>query len=229
MGWIAQKYPDVIRNINALGHEIGSHTSMHQLIYEQNQQEFREDLKRSIGILEEISGKKVESFRAPGFSLTSEVLWAFEELYLQGIKYDSSIFPAQRAHGGISNFQTDKPHILRYSGCELKEFPINVKNILGKKVVFTGGGYFRLVPYFLLNQWTRSSEYIMTYFHPRDFDFGQPVIQDLPLIKRFKSYYGLQNSFGKFNKYVNDFEFIDLAEAVKKIEWESAPLVDLDI
>lgn len=139
LGWIAEKYPEVIREIDKRGFEVGSHTYMHQLIYEQSRDVFREDLQASIHILEDTIGKKVKSFRAPGFSLTSDVLWAFDELIEAGIEYDSSVFPAKRAHGGISQFSVREPHLIKYNGSEIKEFPINVHKFFNQKIVFSGG------------------------------------------------------------------------------------------
>lgn len=228
LGWIAEKYPEVIKEISNRGYEIGSHTYMHQLIYDQNRLEFKDDLKASIEVLEDTSGKKVKSFRAPGFSLISQVLWAFEELVEQGIEFDSSIFPARRAHGGISGFSESRPHILEYEGKVIKEFPISTTNILGNKLVYSGGGYFRFAPYGLIKSLTSSTDYVMTYFHPRDFDAGQPIINDLPAIRKFKSYYGLKGALDKLRRYTRDFAFIDLATANERIDWEQSKHMLID-
>ncbi len=228
LGWVAEKYPEVIKEIDNRGFEIGSHTYMHQLLYDQSRAEFGEDLKASIQVLEDITGKKVKSFRAPGFSLTSDALWVFDELIKHGIEYDSSIFPARRSHGGISSFSERTPHIISYNGVEIKEFPINTKRLMSRKFVFSGGGYFRLTPYWLLKKWTSQSEYVMTYFHPREFDPKQPVIKDLPLIRTFKSYYGLNGAMPKLKKYMDDFDFVDLSEASAAIDWAKVAKVQVE-
>lgn len=227
LGWIAQKYPEVIKEIDKRGFEIGSHTHMHQLIFEQSQKQFAKDLDTSVKTLEDIIGKKVKSFRAPGFSLTNEVLWAFDELVAQGIEYDSSIFPAQRAHGGIFDFTKTTPHLLSYNGAVIKEFPINVKRLCGKNLVFSGGGYFRLIPYPIIKKWSTQAPYVMTYFHPRDFDKDQPMIPELSCLRKFKSYYGLSGSFDKLKRYTRDFKFTDLVSASAQIDWESATIIEL--
>lgn len=221
LGWVGEKYPQLIKKIDSYGFEIGSHSHLHQLVFEQNRELFRQDLTTSIKTLEDLIGKKVKSFRAPGFSIKSETLWAIEELAKNGIEYDSSIFPAKRAHGGISDFVSNKPHVIDFQGLTIKEFPINTKKFFGKGVVFSGGGYFRLVPYGLLNRWTKTSSYVMTYFHPRDFDVEQPRIDGLSYYRRFKSYYGIKSAFNKFVDYVKDFEFLDIAEASERIEWSN--------
>ncbi|MDP3443870.1 MAG: polysaccharide deacetylase family protein, partial [Ignavibacteria bacterium] len=104
LGWIAETYPEVIKEIVARGYEIGTHTSMHQLIYEQTPKEFSIDLEHSVKTLEDLTGQKVKYFRAPGFSITENEKWAFEILVEQGIEVDSSIFPAARAHGGFPSY-----------------------------------------------------------------------------------------------------------------------------
>lgn len=227
MGWMAEKFPEVIKEIVARGYEIGSHTYLHQLVYSQTPLQFKNDVEKSIKTLEDISGKKVRLFRAPGFSITEENKWAFEVLHELGIEIDCSVFPASRSHGGFSSFGAPKPSIIQYNGVELKELPINYTSILSKPIIFSGGGYFRLFPYSLIKKWTQSSNYIMTYFHPRDFDAGQPVIEDLSSARKFKSYVGIKGAEKKLDKWLQDFNFIDIKTADKQIDWEKVPVVNL--
>lgn len=225
VGWIAKKYPEIIKRIDKYGYEIGSHTNMHQLMYEQSRKEVQQDLKNSIDILESITGKKVKAFRAPGFSITEKNKWVFEILAENGITHDSSIFPAGRAHGGFPSFLKAKPSIIEINGYKLKEFPINTASILNKKWIYSGGGYFRITPFYLIKYWTESSDYTMTYFHPRDFDPDQPMIKDLSFFRKFKSYVGLKNCMKKLEKWINNFEFIDLKCADQSINWSSVKVV----
>ena len=227
VGWIAEKYPEIIKKIVNHGFEIGSHTHLHQLVYEQDRKTFKNDVEKSIKFLEDCSGKKVTSFRAPGFSITKKNKWAFEILYELGITKDLSIFPAGRAHGGLPSYSNPVPSILKYNGVKLKEFPINTHNILGKPIIFSGGGYFRLLPYSFIKSWTIESKYVMTYFHPRDFDYSQPLVPGLSLSRYFKSYIGLKNCKFKLERWLNDFKFIDLNTADKIINWNKVPLVEL--
>lgn len=227
VGWIAEKYPEIIKKIDDLGFEIGSHTHMHQLLYEQSPEYVEKDLKRSIYTLENIIGKKIKCFRAPGFSITEKNKWVFELLCQNGITHDSSIFPASRAHGGMPKFKHAVPSKLIINGLEIKEFPINTRSIFGKKWVYSGGGYFRLTPYQLVKYWSKKDQYIMTYFHPRDFDVEQPVINELSFYRRFKSYVGLKDSLNKLEKWVNDFEFTNLRSADNKIDWSKSPVISL--
>ena len=227
LGWIAEKYPEIVRSISDKGYEIGSHTTMHQLVYQQDKNQFKTDVNRSIKSLEDISGEKVKMFRAPGFSITENNKWAFEVLYELGIKIDSSIFPVKRAHGGFPNYGASEPSILQYNGVQLKEFPINTKTILGKTIIYSGGGYFRVIPNYLLKKWSNEDDYIMSYFHPRDFDPSQPMIQSLSLKRKFKSYVGLKSAESKLKNWLKDYEFLDIKTADNLIDWETVKRVNL--
>jgi peptidoglycan-N-acetylglucosamine deacetylase len=227
LGWIAENYPEIVKKIKNRGYDIGSHTHLHQLVYKQNKSSFYQDVDRSIKTLEDISGDKVSMFRAPGFSITENNKWAFEVLYDLGIRVDSSIFPAGRSHGGMPTYKESNPSILKYNGVTLKEFPINTHSLFGKQIVFSGGGYFRFFPYELIKPWTKNSKYIMTYFHPRDFDYNQPIIPNLSYLRKFKSYVGLKKSKLKLERWLKDFNFIDLNEADNLIDWNDTKIVNL--
>ena len=227
LGWIAETYPEVIRDIVARGYEVGTHTRMHQLVYEQTPKEFNKDVEFSVKTLEDITGQKVKYFRAPGFSIREDNKWAFEVLVKNGIEVDSSVFPAPRAHGGLPTYTEPVPSLLKYNGIELKELPINYHNVLGLPVIFSGGGYFRLIPYSLINLWTSQSEYVMSYLHPRDFDALQPIIKNLPLKRQFKAYVGLSGALKKLDRWLEDFDFVDIATAVNELNWEEVPIVEL--
>ena len=227
LGWIAKKYPEIVKRISKNGFEIGSHTHMHQLIYNQTRLEFFNDVERSIKSLEDITGKKIKSFRAPGFSIMDKNKWAFEVLFDLGIRKDCSVFPAPRSHGGLPNCKFNKPFILNYEGVTLKEFPINTKKILNLPFIFSGGGYFRLFPYQIIKNLSKNSDYVMTYFHPRDFDSTQPIIKELTAYRKFKSYVGLKNCKNKLEKWLKHEKFIDLSEADELIDWKSVPNVNI--
>ena len=179
-------------------------------------------------MLEDITGKKAECFRAPGFSIRESEGWAYEILADLGIKYDCSVFPAQHAHGGMPSYPKATPGIIEYQGIRMKEFPVGFKTVAGKHIVFSGGGYFRLFPYPLIKQWSKeSADYMMSYIHPRDLDAGQPMIQSLPLARKFKSYVGLSGAEGKLRKWLKDFDFVDVETASSQIDWTSAPHIKL--
>ena len=227
LGWVARKYPEVIRQISDAGYEIATHSDLHQLAYQQNRNQFSEDLSRSIQSLESLTGKKIRAYRAPGFSLKEENKWVFDELLKNGIEIDCSIFPAKRAHGGFENFGQQEPCWVEMNGVRLKEFPINVSSVVNFPLIFSGGGYFRLLPTWVLDQLWKDQKYVMTYFHPRDFDAGQPMIQDLSYMRKFKSYYGLSSAMTKLEFLIQKYPFVDLATAEKEINWEEARVVRL--
>lgn len=227
LGWVAKEYPHIIRNIKDQGYEIATHSDRHQLAYEQNRKDFAEDLKRSIGSIEEITGTKVRAYRAPGFSLKQENKWVFEILVENGIEIDCSIFPAKRSHGGFEEFGYAQPAFVNINGTRLKEFPINTYPVVGKNLIFSGGGYFRLLPYPILKYCMEHSSYVMTYLHPRDFDSEQPMIEDLSAVRKFKSYYGLKGALKKLERLINDFKFIDLNEANQLIDWSNTKEIKL--
>ncbi len=222
LGWIAEKYPEIVKEIDNRGFDIGTHSHMHQLIYTQSKTIFKNDLIKSISVIENITGKKVKSFRAPGFSITENSKWAFEILCDQGIEIDCSLFPANRAHGGLPSFKKNKPCLINFHGHQIKEFPINTNLFFGKPIIFSGGGYFRLLPYSYIKHCTMSSDYVMSYFHPRDFDPDQPQIPGLKFFRRFKSTVGLRGCEKKLRKWVSDFDFINLSKADQQINWNEA-------
>ena len=227
VGWMAEKYPDIIKGISSRGFEIGSHSNLHQLAYQQDRLTFYNDVENSIKTIEDCIGKKVTAFRAPGFSITEKNKWAFEVLHELGITKDSSVFPASRAHGGLPSYKSAIPSIIQYNGIKLKEFPINTHKVLGKPFIFSGGGYFRLLPYKIIKNWTDQSNYIMTYFHPRDFDIEQPLIPGLSPARRFRSYVGIKKCKPKLEKWLNNFDFIDLNQADRSINWSQVPVIKL--
>ena len=227
LGWVAREYPDIVRRIADAGFEVATHSDLHQLAYEQSPQAFREDLARSIDALEDVTGRKVVSYRAPGFSFEAENAWVFDALLDAGIERDCSIFPARRAHGGFESYGAAEPNWLEVGDRRLKEFPINLLDVLGRKVIFSGGGYFRLLPGALIERFVGSADYVMTYFHPRDFDPDQPVVPGLSAARRFKSYYGIGGCLAKLDRLLARFEFTSLEAADRSIDWESRPVVRL--
>lgn len=222
LGWIAKKYPEVVKKIYAEGHEIGCHSMQHKLIHSMTPNQFREDTSRALNEIEQLLGEKVIMYRAPAFSITKETTWAFEILNELGITHDSSIFPSKHDYGGFPEFGKSEPSIIETNGIYIKEFPINTFKFLSKSIVFSGGGFFRLFPYYLIKKWTIESDYVMTYFHPRDFDKGQPMLSHLPLKRKFKSYYGIKGSGPKFEKFIFDFSTTSILNVSRNFDWASS-------
>ena len=221
LGWIAEKHPHIIKRIDGAGHHIGTHSYYHQLAYEQTEEEYRKDLSDSIKILSDLTGKNIDAYRAPGFSIKESNLWAFDVIAEEGIKYDSSVFPANRAHGGLPQFTTDQPcKVITKKGYEIIELPMNTASILGQKFVFSGGGYFRLLPEWYLKRLFNSQDYVMTYFHPRDFDESQPLIPGLSRFRKFKSYTGIKNTSNKLSCIIEQNTF----NGLKTVDFSLIPV-----
>jgi len=227
LGWVAREFPHILRKIDEMGFEIATHSDAHQLAYEQNRDEFKIDLESSIKSIEDIIGKKVSIYRAPGFSIKEENKWVFEELVKHGIEIDCSIFPAARSHGGFASFGHAEPSMIQIGDLSLKEFPINLFKFGNKNLIFSGGGYFRIFPYPMIKYMIRRSDYVMTYFHPRDFDPDQPIIEELSAARKFKSYVGLKNAFNKLERMIDDFEFVDVNHANQITQWKKVKIVKL--
>lgn len=227
LGWIAEKHPDVIRKIHAQGHHIGCHSYQHELAFRFDRISFKQDTEKAKKLIEDVIGEKIDAFRAPGFSITKNNTWALEILIELGFSYDCSIFPSTHDYGGMPNYGVSEPAIIATKNGTIKEFPINIHSIMGKKIVFSGGGFFRFFPYRVIKKWGKETLYLMTYFHPRDFDKNQPVIKSLPLKRRIKSYIGINRAFPKFKQLLDDFDFINIVQADQLINWETAKTINL--
>lgn len=223
VGWIAKRYPDIVKRISE-NFEIGSHTMTHKLVRSLNKKEFYNEVYSSVSLIEDLTSKKVRAFRAPGFSIGKNELWAFEVLNDLGISIDSSFLPY---NFGL-NMSKTSPCIIEYNGIKIKEFPINYKSVLSKGIIFSGGGYFRFFPYWLLNYWIKDLDYFLAYIHPRDLDSKQPIIKGLSPIQFFRSYYGLKSSESKFQRLIKDNDFIDMDLAEKLIDWGKVDIIKFD-
>ncbi|HCO66604.1 MAG TPA: polysaccharide deacetylase, partial [Dysgonomonas sp.] len=228
LGWIARTYPDVLKRIQQRGHELACHSDKHFFVREMTPESFNEDLRNCIDSIENVTGEKVVSFRAPAFTISEDATWAFEVLAKNGIENDCSIFPTTRSFGGFPSFGEAEPTLVKYKDYKMKEFPINTGKVLGKEFVFGGGGYFRLFPYSLIKKLMNESNYNMTYLHMRDFDYGQPRFKHLSGMRYFKSYYGIKEAYPKFEKMLKDFKWINLEQAVQKIDFDKVREVELN-
>jgi polysaccharide deacetylase family protein (PEP-CTERM system associated) len=207
IGAIAQRFPHLVREASARGHEVASHSYAHRLVYTMSPAEFLEDARRAREILEDISGAPVVGFRASGFSVTEETPWFFEKLAEAGYAYDSSTFPAARGHGGMKNGRLE-PHRRLTDAGELVEFPVTVADVLGKRLCFFGGGYLRLFPYPLVRRMSRlvlgQGRPVIFYVHPREIDPDHPRLP-MSISRRFKSYVNLHTTERKIRSILTDF------------------------
>lgn len=203
LGWIADRYPELIRRIADQGHELGSHSYWHRRVYKLTPDEFTEDLRRSIAVIEDAGGVSVSGFRAPSFSIIKGTEWAFDVMHDCGIKYDASLFPARRGHGGY-----DCPvnaHMFEQApgGIAMPELPMSVARFAGKRICFSGGGYLRLLPQWMIargiDQLADRKIPSVIYLHPRDFATDCPRVA-MPLHRRFKSYFGIASTAKKLKR-----------------------------
>lgn len=228
LGWLAEKHPTIIREIADKGHEIGCHSYQHELAFRLTPEQFKEDTLKAKRLIENVIGKEVNLFRAPGFSITEKNIWALDCLVEMGFTCDCSVFPAQHDYGGIPNYGKAEPVIIEtVKGNTIKEFPINICYVAGRNIVFSGGGFFRFFPYWLIKYWGKRADYLMSYFHPRDFDTEQPIIKSLPLMRKFKSYVGINGAFKKWQKFLTDFDFVNIEEADRLIDWNQMRIIKL--
>lgn len=228
LGWIAEKHPDVIRQIYNHGHQIGCHSYQHELVFRLDRERFKQNTEKAKKLLEDIIGQPIHAFRAPGFSITEKTIWAFDVLSELNFEYDSSLFPAKHDYGGFPSLRKSEPVLLKLkNGAMIKEFPINIHEFMGRPMVFSGGGFFRFYPYWLIKNFGEETPYMMTYFHTRDFDPNQPMVESLPLMRKFKSYVGLKHSFGKFRRLLDDFEFVNIEQANAMMDWEKIRTFEL--
>ncbi len=218
LGWQAEKHPELIRKIADAGHEIGFHSFSHALIYEMNRSDFQEEVRRGKKLLEDVTGKKVEAFRAPSFSVTKKSLWALDVLAEEGFRYDSSIFPIYHDRYGIPDAPREI-HVRETEYGKIWEFPPSAVAFRGMNLPVSGGGYFRLYPYtvtrhFLSEINRKEGRPFMFYVHPWEVDPGQPKLPFGSRATQFRHRVGLGRNLAKIRKLLRDFSFCTLSEVI---------------
>ena len=210
LGWIAERYPQVVRRIVDNGHELASHGYGHQRASDLTPEAFREDITRAKRILEDLGGVAVRGYRAPSFSINRKNWWAVEELENAGYVYSSSIYPVKHDHYGMPDAPRF-PH--RPNGVDgILELPPTTVPLFGRNLPAAGGGWFRLLPY-EISRWMLSRVNAqdrapcMFYFHPWEVDPGQPRQSGLSAKTRFRHYVNLQRMPGRLRQLLNDFEW----------------------
>ena len=221
LGVIATSHPHIVKQIASRGHEIGCHSNRHNFIYSMTPKQFRQDTYEALDSLQNLLGEKIDKYRAPAFSINDDNIWALEILVENGIKYDCSIFPGKKQPGGKKALERNSPYIFSTASGDIYEFPLSYSELLMKRIIFSGGGYFRLLPYTLIRSLTEKQKYNMTYFHIRDFDSRQKRVISP---RYFQSYYGINGAYNKFRRYAKDFDFISLGAASEMIKWDEAGL-----
>ena len=208
LGWVAEKYPELIKAIHEQGHEVASHGYAHRRASEQSKDEFMADVKRSKDHLEDLLGVPVTGYRAPSFSIGYSNEWAFEVLAELGFRYSSSTYPVKHDLYGTP----DWPRFAYKRPEDIIEIPIPTLKMFGKQVPIGGGGYFRLYPYrmtkALVSRYLESEKQPYSfYFHPWEIDAEQPRLNHAPLKSRFRHYVNLKHTESKLDRLLNDFNW----------------------
>jgi len=220
LGWVAEKSPHLVRRIAEAGHEIACHGFSHQLIYRQTQATFREETLRAKHFLEDVIGKAVTGYRAASFSITRESLWALDVLIDAGFEYDSSVFPIRHDRYGIPGASPEPGKIVAPSQRSLVEFPMSAAKFCGVQVPVSGGGYFRILPYWMtraglkqINE--RSGRPFTFYLHPWEVDPGQPRVK-VSAFSRFRHYTNLDKCEARLRRVLGDFPFATMREVLER-------------
>ena len=216
LGWVAERHPELVRDIASRGHEVASHGYAHRLIYDQTPAAFRHDIRRAKHLIEDACGRQVRGYRAPSYSVTPRSLWALDIMLEEGYEYDASIFPIRHDRYGIPVSER-RPYLIERQIGTLVEVPGSTVRLGPLNLPVAGGGYFRLLPY----AWTRwGIERInrleglpaVFYLHPWEIDPGQPRLP-AGRLSRLRHYRNLERTEGHLRQLVQDFTF-DTIEAL---------------
>jgi polysaccharide deacetylase family protein (PEP-CTERM system associated) len=221
LGWVARRHRRLVQKIAAAGHQLGTHSYWHRLVYSMTPADFRRDLRASKQAIEDAAGERVDCYRAPSFSITRRSIWALEILVEEGIKLDSSIFPTRHDRYGIPGSRPE-PHLVETPSGTLLEFPPSTLRVAGTSIPVGGGGYFRLYPWLvtraLLQGVLRRGRPLMFYVHPWEIDPDQPRIEVAGSSARFRHYVNLHSTFWKLDRLLATFPFGSIAQAVAAYE-----------
>jgi polysaccharide deacetylase family protein (PEP-CTERM system associated) len=222
LGWVAERYPDLVRAIAAGGHEVASHGYSHQLIYKQTPEVFRAETRKSKQILEDIVQRPIVGYRAASYSITPKSRWALDILHEEGFVFDSSLFPVRHDRYGMPDANPD-PHVLTTpSGGKLIEFTLSTLDILGYRLPMAGGGYFRLFPYWFtkacLTSLQRRGRPFIFYLHPWELDPQQPRFENASALSRFRHYNNLDQCERRFEQLLKAFRFTTVSNVLADLK-----------
>lgn len=222
LGWVAERLPELVRDIARAGHEVASHGWSHTPIWRLSETAFAEEVSRSRLLLEELSGQPVIGYRAPTFSVTTSTLWALEVLRRAGYRYDSSIFPVHHDRYGIP----DAPATVHRRAGGIWEVPLAVLELGGARLPIAGGGYFRLYPLWLtrwaIRRLERADRPAVVYLHPWELDPGQPRVRGLGLLRTFRHRVGIGRTARRLVQLLREFPFAPARTVLEQLGVELA-------
>jgi polysaccharide deacetylase family protein (PEP-CTERM system associated) len=225
LGWIAERYPQLVRSIVDEGHELASHGYGHERVGDLNEAEFSADIERAKRVLEDLSGTAVLGYRAPSFSIGATNLWAFDCLARAGYRYSSSIYPIRHDHYGMP----DAPRFVHRINARLIEIPVTTLRVLNRNLPSSGGGYFRLLPY-AVSRWmlrrvnAADGQAAIFYFHPWEIDAGQPRVEGISAKTRFRHYVNIDRMETRLQQLLADFAWGRMDDIFLGSARESAPV-----
>ena len=208
LGWLAERYPQLVRAIVAGGHELASHGYGHERASDLSCDAFTQDVTRAKKLLEDLGGQPVLGYRAPSFSIGTANLWAFDVLAETGHQYSSSVYPIKHDHYGMP----DSPRFAYRLANGLLEVPVTTLRVMNRNLPSSGGGYFRLLPY-ALSRWMlrkvnrEDRESAVFYFHPWEIDPGQPRVAGIDAKTRFRHYVNIERTEGRLQSLMQDFRW----------------------
>jgi polysaccharide deacetylase family protein (PEP-CTERM system associated) len=225
LGWIAERYPGLVRRIVAAGHELGSHGYGHLRIHEQTPAQFAQDIGCAKALLEDLAGTEVKGYRAPSFSIDKRTLWAFEGIARAGYRYSSSVYPVRHDLYGMP----DAPRFPYRPRADLLEIPVTTAAVLNRNLPAAGGGYFRLLPYAVSRALIRRVNEVdrrpgIFYFHPWEIDPAQPRVPGTGIKTRFRHYLNLSRTEPRLRRLLQDFRWRRMDEVFLGPETAAAPL-----
>jgi polysaccharide deacetylase family protein (PEP-CTERM system associated) len=226
LGWVAKKYPKLIREIANRRHEIACHSNVHRSVYMMTADEFRQDSSEAKQLLEDVTGKAVRGYRAPSFSITRNSLWAFEILAELGFSYDSSVFPIKHPNYGWPRAPRF-PFTIKTASGPITEFPMSTLQLGGVRAPIGGGAYLRFLPYCYTRWGIRhinesEDRSACFYLHPWELDSEQPRMA-ASITARLRHYWGLQGMESKFRRLLRDFEVQPLTHLIGEFKSDSLP------
>ena len=222
LGWIAQRYPDLLQELVNRGHEVACHSFGHRRVDKMSADDFRRDTEMAIDAIVKAIGNRPAGYRAPSWSINDSIPWAFQILADLGFEYDSSLFPIKHDIYGIPDGPRRLFKMTFDNGRYLYELPASTVRVLGKNIPLAGGGFFRHSPYWYSRRMVRklnaTGQPAVVYIHPWEFDPDPPRITGLSTLQKYRTYSSTSLLLYKFNKLLKDFEFTTVSDYLYRIK-----------